>query len=311
MENKKKLVVIAGPTASGKTSISIALAKKIHGEIISADSMQVYKYMDIGSAKVTQEEMHGVSHYLIDTFEPDEEFNVHRFQSLAKEAMTQIYSHNAIPIIAGGTGFYIQSVIYDIDFSKTDEENYIRQKVESFLLKNGSKQLYLWLEKIDPESAKKIHINNIKRVQRAIEYYLLTGEKMSEHNAREKKKVSPYDLTYIVLTMERDLLYERINQRVDRMIEKGLVEEVRLLKNKGYSKEMTSMQGLGYKEIYDYLNGEYTLEEAIYTIKRDTRHFAKRQLTWFRREKNVQWIRVDEYNFDNTAIISAITNLMG
>jgi tRNA dimethylallyltransferase len=310
MENKKKLIIVAGPTASGKTAVSIALAKKINGEIISADSMQVYKYMDIGSAKVTQEQMKGVAHHLVDLLEPDEDFSVHRFQTMAKEAMTEIYSKNAVPIIAGGTGFYIQSVVYDIDFSSTDEEKQVRQKVMDYSSLHGEEALFQWLKEIDPESCETIHPNNIKRVQRALEYYLLTGEKMSVHNAREKSKTSPYELTFVVLTMEREVLYERINRRVDQMIEEGLLDEVKALMQKGYTKEMTSMQGLGYKEVFDYLNGECSLDEAIYKIKRDTRHFAKRQLTWFRRENNVHWIHVDQYHFDIDAITEAIIKLM-
>ncbi len=311
MMDKKKLIVVAGPTASGKTAVSVALAKKIQGEIISADSMQVYKYMDIGSAKITKEQMEGVAHHLIDVLEPDEDFSVHRFQMMAKKAMDSIYAKQATPIIAGGTGFYIQSVVNDIDFSQTDEQAHVRRQVEEYFEKYGGDGLHTWLEKVDAQSASKIHPNNVKRVCRALEYYLLTGEKMSAHNAKQQAKSSPYDVTFIVLTMDRGLLYERINQRVDQMIEQGLVDEVKCLREKGYTKEMTSMQGLGYKEIFDYLEGRITLEEAIYIIKRDTRRFAKRQLTWFRREKNVQWIHVDQFAFDVEAIAEAIMKLIG
>ncbi|MBN2222732.1 MAG: tRNA (adenosine(37)-N6)-dimethylallyltransferase MiaA [Vallitaleaceae bacterium] len=308
--DKKKLIVIAGPTASGKTAVSIELAKRIGGEIISADSMQIYQYMDIGSAKVSREEMQGIPHYLIDQLNPAEAFHVARFQSMAQNALDQIYAKNKIPIIAGGTGFYIQSLVRDIEFSVTDQELAIRKKVEEYYEKEGRDALHGWFGLLDEEGARAIHPNNIKRVMRGIEYYLLTGQKISEHNQEQKEKETPYDLTYIVLTMERELLYHRIDKRVDQMIEKGLVEEVRFLKEKGFSKDMTSMQGLGYKEILDYLEGETTLEEAVYRIKRDTRHFAKRQLTWFRREKDTQWIHADYFQFDSTKICDEILRYM-
>lgn len=301
-ESKKKLIVIAGPTASGKTSLSIALAKAIGGEIISADSMQVYQHMDIGSAKVTSDEMDGVAHYLVDVLSPTENFNVTKFQKMAKDAMAEIYAKGKIPILVGGTGFYIQAITRDIDFTETDEEALIRKKVESFYNENGKEALHQWFMDVDEEGAKKIHANNVKRVKRGIEFFLLTGNKISEHNEQQQQKESPYDLTYFVLTMERALLYHRINQRVDIMLEKGLVDEVRKLKNLGMTKGMTSMEGLGYKEIMAYLDGEISLEEAEYILKRDTRRFAKRQLTWFRREKDVHWISVDQYGFDVDAI---------
>ncbi len=307
---KNKLVVIAGPTASGKTAVSIELAKRIGGEVISADSMQVYKYMDIGSAKVTEEEKHGITHYLVDELDPSEGFNVNRFQDMAKEAIAEIKAKGKIPIIAGGTGFYIQSVVKDIDFSRTDQEHEIREKVEEFYKKEGKEALHQWLLTVDEEAAKSIHPNNLKRVKRGIEYFLLTGEKISEHNEAEKAKESPYDLSYNVLTMERELLYHRINMRVDRMVEAGLVEEVTRLRDMGYQKGMTAMDGLGYKEMLDYLNGDISLDEAIYRIKRDTRHFAKRQLTWFRREKDINWIHVDHFGFDVSKICDEILKNM-
>lgn len=303
---KKKLIVIAGPTASGKTAVSIELAKLIQGEIISADSMQIYKHMDIGSAKVTREEMQGITHYLVDELMPNEGFNVNRFQTMARLAMEKIYEKGKLPIIAGGTGFYIQAVTRDIDFSSTDQEYKIRERVEAFYNEKGEEALFAWLKTLDDASAETIHPNNVKRVKRAIEYFLLTGTKISEHNMSQKEKESPYDLHFFVLTMERDILYHRINRRVDLMIEKGLVEEVTKLKSMGYTRDMTAMQGLGYKEILDHLDGSISLDEAIYLIKRDTRHFAKRQLTWFRRENEVQWIHADHYNFDPKAIAEAI-----
>ncbi|MCT4596287.1 MAG: tRNA (adenosine(37)-N6)-dimethylallyltransferase MiaA [Vallitalea sp.] len=295
---KQPLIVIAGPTAVGKTSLSVNLAKSICGEIISADSMQVYKYMDIGTAKVTEEETQGIKHYLIDALYPDEEFNVNIFQQMAKGSMTHIYNNNKVPIMVGGTGFYIQSVIYDINFNETNKDNAYRLELQSIANEKGNEYIHKMLRDIDNESYNKIHPNNVKRVIRALEYYRETGEPISIHNEIESSKESPYNLAFYVLTMDRKLLYERIDRRVDIMVEEGLVEEVRKLKDMGYSKDLVSMKGLGYKEIYGYLDGEYDLDRAIYILKRDTRHFAKRQLTWFKREKNVRWIKVDDYNLD-------------
>ena len=286
---KKPLIILAGPTAVGKTKASIMLAKQIGAEIISADSMQVYKYMDIGSAKITRDEMEGVRHYLINILEPEEEFNVVRFQKLAFEAMEQIYERVKIPLIVGGTGFYIQSILYHINFTENDGENACRKELERLAEENGAEYIHTMLEKIDPESALQIHANNIKRTIRAIEFYHQTGRKISEHNEEERAKESPYQFAYFVLTDERAKLYERIDQRVDLMMKAGLVEEVRFLKERGVRPDSTAMQGLGYKELYAYMNGEYPLDEAVRIIKRDTRHFAKRQLTWFKREKDVIW----------------------
>ncbi len=303
---KKPLIVLTGPTAVGKTSLSIALAKAADAEIISADSMQVYKHMDIGSAKITEEEMEGVPHYLIDVLEPSEEFHVVRFQKMAKEAMEKIYSKEKIPILTGGTGFYIQAVVKDIDFSQDTEKSSVRAELEKTAEEKGGAYLHQLLEQKDPESAQKIHPNNIKRVIRALEYYELTGEKISLHNEREGEKLSPYNTAYFVLNDRRDRLYERIDRRVDQMLEKGLVEEVRRLAQMGYTRDMVSMQGLGYKEILAYLEGECTLEEAVYILKRDTRHFAKRQLTWFRREKDVIWVNKPDFEYDDKRILEYI-----
>ena len=303
---KKPLIVLTGPTAVGKTSLSIALAKAADAEIISADSMQVYKHMDIGSAKITEEEMEGVPHYLIDVLEPSEEFHVVRFQKMAKEAMEKIYSKEKIPILTGGTGFYIQAVVKDIDFSQDTEKSSVRAELEKMAEEKGGAYLHQLLEQKDPESAQKIHPNNIKRVIRALEYYELTGEKISLHNEREGEKLSPYHTAYFVLNDRRDRLYERIDRRVDQMLEKGLVEEVRRLAQMGYTRDMVSMQGLGYKEILAYLEGECTLEEAVYILKRDTRHFAKRQLTWFRREKDVIWVNKPDFEYDDKKILEYI-----
>lgn len=301
------MVILTGPTAVGKTALSISLAKRINGAIISADSMQVYKHMDIGSAKIMPEEMDGVKHYLIDEFEPDEEFHVARFVQRAKECLKEIYDNGQIPIIAGGTGFYIQALLYDIDFSEQDADSEYRRELEQLSKDRGAEYLHEMLKKVDEKSAETIHANNVKRVIRALEFYHLTGQKISEHNETEKQKQSPYNFAYFVLTDDRAHLYERIDKRVDIMVEQGLVEEVTKLKSMGFHREMVSMQGLGYKEILAYLDGEMTLEEAIYIIKRETRHFAKRQLTWFRREREVIWFDKKQYNYDESAVLDAMT----
>ena len=296
---KRPLIILTGPTAVGKTETSINLAKAINGEIISADSMQIYKYMDIGSAKISKEEMQGICHYLIDELEPDEEFHVVRFQQMAKQAMEEIYAKGKIPIVVGGTGFYIQALLYDIDFTDSDESSSYRAELERLIVEKGAQYLHDMLRSVDPASAESIHANNIKRVIRALEFYEQTGQRISEHNEVERAKESPYDFCYFVLNDERERIYERINLRIDKMLEQGLIEEVQRLKDKGYTRDMVSMQGLGYKEILDYLSGSCTLEEAIYILKRDTRHFAKRQLTWFRRERDVIWIQKDKHALDN------------
>lgn len=303
---KKPLVVLTGPTAVGKTKASIGLAKVIGGEIISADSMQVYEYMNIGSAKIRPEEMQGVPHYLIDDLKPWDEFHVVRFQQMAKNAMEQIYANGHIPIVVGGTGFYIQALLYDIDFTGTAQDDTYRAELENLVKEKGAAYLHNMLRKVDPKSAEDIHANNVKRVIRALEYYRQTGQKMSEHNEEERRKESPYEFVYFVLNAPREQLYARIDRRVDQMIEEGLVDEVKHLKELGCTKEMVSMQGLGYKEILAYLDGKYDLDTAVYTIKRDTRHFAKRQLTWFRRERQVTWIQKEVYDYDEDRILKAM-----
>lgn len=303
---KKPLIILTGPTAVGKTKASIGLAKAIGGEIISADSMQVYRHMDIGSAKITKEEMADVPHYLIDVLEPEEEFHVVRFQQMAKAAMTDIYSRGKIPIIVGGTGFYIQALLYDIDFTENEGDSVYREKLEALAKEKGAAYLHGQLAMVDPKSAEEIHANNIKRVIRALEFYHQTGQKISEHNERERQKESPYQFCYFVLNDRRECLYERIDQRVDQMIRNGLVQEVQTLKERGCTKQMVSMQGLGYKEIFSYLEGDCSLEEAVYIIKRDTRHFAKRQLTWFKRERDVIWVQKDELNYDDKKLLQSL-----
>lgn len=293
-EAGRPLVILTGPTAVGKTALSIALAKAIGGEIISADSMQVYRHMDIGSAKIMAEEMVGVPHHLIDVLEPTEAFNVVTFQKLAKEAMEGIYGRGRIPILVGGTGFYIQAVLYDIDFTENDEDVSLRGELEAFAEREGAEALYARLKAVDPASCESIHAHNVKRVIRALEFYEKTGQPISAHNEAQRQNASPYQSAYFVLNDRREEIYKRIDLRVDEMVAAGLVEEVQRLKEMGCTKDMVSMQGLGYKEILRYLAGELTLEEAVTLIKRDTRHFAKRQLTWFRREKDVVWLDKQE-----------------
>lgn len=303
---KKPLIILTGPTAAGKTKLSIALAKAVNGEIISADSMQVYKHMDIGSAKIKKEEMCGITHHLIDVLEPDEEFHVVRFQEMAKQAMEEIYAKGKVPILAGGTGFYIQAVVKDIDFSKETEKSPVREELEKLAEEKGCEYLHERLQQVDPKSAEKIHANNVKRVIRALEYFELTGKPISLHNEEEAAKESPYNVAYFVLNDVRERLYERIDARVDAMLQEGLVEEVSGLAKKGYTKDMVSMQGLGYKEILSYLDGSYTLDEAVYILKRDTRHFAKRQLTWFKREKDVIWVNKQDFHYEENEILNYI-----
>lgn len=300
---KKKLVVLTGPTAVGKTKLSIELAKRIGGEIISADSCQVYKHMDIGSAKIHPKEMEGIPHFLIDELEPSEEFNVVVFQQKAKKYMEEIYERGHVPILVGGTGFYIQAVLYDINFSEDDDNHKIREELENLAKENGAEYMHEELRKIDPVSAQNIHANNVKRVIRALEYYKLTGKKISEHNEEQRQNESPYDFSYFVLNDHRELLYERIDKRVDEMVMEGLIEEVTRLKNMGYNRSYVSMQALGYKEIFSFLEGEISFEEALYIIKRDTRHFAKRQITWFKREKEVIWVNKPEFEYKNDSIL--------
>lgn len=291
----KDLIVLTGPTAVGKTSLSIALAKAVDGEIISADSMQVYKYMNIGTAKITEEEKCGIPHFLIDELEPDEEFNVTIFKNKVMGYIEDIKSRGKVPIIVGGTGFYIQSVIYDINFNEYGDDSNVRKKYEAMAETLGKSELHKKLALVDREYAASVSYNNVKKVVRALTFFEMTGEKLSEHNKRERERSSPFDFAYFVLTMDRKKLYERIDKRVDLMFDMGLVDEVKALMAKGYDKSLVSMQGIGYKEVIDYLNGKTSLEECIDIIKRDTRHFAKRQLTWFKREKVVTYIDKDEF----------------
>ena len=301
---KKPFVILTGPTAVGKSKLSIALAKAIGGEIISADSMQVYRHMDIGSAKIIPDEMDGIPHHLIDCIDPTEDFHVVLFQKLAKKCMEEIWASGKVPILVGGTGFYIQAVLYDIDFTENEEDTTLRMELEELAREKGPQYIHTKLAMVDPESAQLIHANNVKRVIRALEFYEKTGTKISAHNEMEHQKQSPYQFQYFVLTDERATLYANIEKRVDDMMQAGLLAEVRKLKEMGCKKDSVAMQGLGYKEIMAYLVGECSLEEAVYTIKRDTRHFAKRQLTWFRRERDVIWIDKNVFRRDDTEILN-------
>lgn len=300
---KKPLIVLTGPTAVGKTKLSIALAKAVNGEIISADSMQVYRYMDVGSAKITPDEIDGVPHHLVDVLDPTEDFNIVLFQQLAKKSMEEIYSKGRIPILVGGTGFYIQAITRDIDFTQSEQDDSYRKELEALAAEKGSSFLHDMLASVDPKSAEDIHENNVKRVIRALEFYKQNGTRISEHNEEQKEHVSPYDLAYFVLNAPRSLLYERIDARIDEMLKNGLVEEVKTLQRMGCHRGMVSMQGLGYKEILAWLEGEYPYEEAVHILKRDTRHFAKRQLTWFRREGEVTWVDKDKFDYNDSRIL--------
>lgn len=307
---KRPLIILTGPTAVGKTEISIKLAKAVNGEIISADSMQVYKRMDIGTAKIMPEEMQGVKHYLIDVLEPQDEFNVFTFKKLAMEAMEEIYSKGRIPIIVGGTGFYIQSVLYNIDFSESSQDSSYREELEQIVKAKGSEYLHGMLKKVDSKSAGEIHHNNIKRVIRALEYFHQNNRPISEHNEEQRHNEAPYNFLYICLNDRREKVYERIDRRVDIMFDNGLVEEVKCLVSEGCHEDMISMKGIGYKEVIDYLKGRISLDEARYIIKRNTRHFAKRQLTWFRREKDVTMIDYSEFDNNKEKVLAYMLDLI-
>ncbi len=300
---KPPMIVLAGPTAVGKTTLSLKLAKRVKGEIISADSMQVYRHMDIGSAKIMPDQMEGVPHHMIDILEPWEEFNVVIFKQKCEACLKGIYERGHIPIVTGGTGFYIQALLRDIDFTENEENTRIREELEALAEEKGTAYLHELLESVDAPSAQAIHANNKKRMIRALEFYQLTGQRISDHNQKERLKEDAYRASYFVLSDKRERLYGRIEQRVDEMLQDGLVEEVKKLKQMGCHQGMVSMQGLGYKEILSYLDGEISLEEAVRLLKRDTRHFAKRQLTWFRREKDVIWVDKDRFLYDDEKIL--------
>ena len=296
--------IVAGPTATGKTKLAIALAKEINGAVISADSMQVYRGMDIGTAKVRPEETEGIRHYLIDCLEPEESFHVQRFQQMAKQAMEEIRAAGQVPVFAGGTGFYLQAVLRDIDFSESSGESSLRDQLASLAQENGREALHARLQEVDPEAAWAIHPNNAKRVIRALEFRMQTGAPISEHNRRQLDRPFAFPCAYFVLTDRRDLLYQRIDARVDQMVADGLPEEVRRLAERGLTEEHTSMKALGYRQLFPVLRGTCTLEEAVRKIKTETRHFAKRQLTWFRRERDVCWIDRSAFDQDDARILA-------
>jgi tRNA dimethylallyltransferase len=300
---KIPLVILTGPTAVGKTNLSIQLAKKLNMEIVSADSMQIYKYMDIGSAKVTQKEMQGVKHYLIDEVNPDFSFSVSEFQQRADKYIDEIVKNDKLPLVTGGTGLYLNSLIYNMDFAKSDSDNELREALRLELEEKGIDYMHNKLKDLDEEAASRIHKNNTKRVIRALEV-CLSGKKMSDFS-NDLKFNEKYEPIIIVLNRERSHLYKRIDMRVDIMINEGLEKEVKTLLDMGYTKDLISMQGIGYKEILKYLDGEYTYDEAVEIIKRDSRRYAKRQLTWFRRYEDAKWFDLDEYN-DEKILLSDI-----
>ncbi len=310
-KEKPMLIVVAGPTASGKSAAAVELARIIGGEIISADSMQVYRYMDIGSAKITQEEMMGVPHYLIDVADPTEEFDVVRYAHGAKAAISDIISRRKIPILCGGTGFYIQAVTRDIDFSETGALPEYREELTAYAAEHGNSALHEQLKNIDPVSYETIHPNNLKRVIRALEYYKETGMTISAHNEAERQRETPYDLHFFVLNDDRAVLYDRIDRRVDFMMAEGLYDEVMYLRQMGLTRDMVSMQGLGYKEMLDCMDGKCDIDEAVRILKRDSRHYAKRQITWFKREKDAVWIERADFGGDSKRIAEFMAKSIG
>lgn len=307
----KNIVIIAGPTASGKTALGIELAKRLNGEIISADSMQIYKYMDIGTAKPDKDETDGIPHHLMDVVDPSENFSVALFRRLAGEKIDDIISRNKLPIVLGGTGLYINSLTHSLDFTEFSEDKEYRDYLNNIALESGNDYLHGLLKAVDIESYNRLHPNDTKRIIRALEVYKHTGKTISEYQEESKKRDIDYNLAYFCLTMDRQRLYDRINKRVDIMFEKGLVEEVKKLREMGYTKDMTSMQGIGYKEVFNYLDGICTLEEIKDTIKQSSRRYAKRQLTWFRRDDRINWINVDNYDSQNEIISDIIDIIEG
>ncbi|KAJ52521.1 tRNA dimethylallyltransferase [Clostridium tetanomorphum] len=303
------LFILAGPTAVGKTDISIALANKLNGEIISADSMQIYKHMDIGSAKIKEEDMLKIKHYLIDIVEPWDNFSAAEFKEKAENAIEEIYKKNKLPMIVGGTGLYINSLIYNYNFTEADKDEEYRNYLETLAFEKGKEYVHNLLKEVDIESYNKIHYNNLKRVIRALEVYKLTGKTMAEYSEGENIYNIPYNIYYFILNMNREELYSRIDMRVDIMINNGLIDEVKKLKEMGCNEHMQSMQGIGYKEMLYYLNGDITLDKAIYLIKKGSRNYAKRQLTWFRRDKRAIWINKDNYSSDEQIVTTIIEKL--
>lgn len=295
----KDLFILAGPTAVGKTDISIKLAKKLNGEIISADSMQIYKHMDVGSAKVTREEMCGVKHYMIDIVEPSESFNVMRYKNMAQHYIDEIVKKQKLPMVVGGTGLYINSLIFNYSFTEAQVDKNYRNYLQNTAVKKGREYVHDLLKEVDMESYEKLYPNDLKRVIRALEVYKLTGKTIGQFNKENNIYDIPYNIYYFVLNMDRENLYDRINRRVDIMISNGLIDEVVKLKSMGYNSSMQSMKGIGYKEILSYLDGYISMNDAIDIIKKGSRHYAKRQLTWFRKDSRVNWVNKDNFKNDD------------
>lgn len=292
--DKPKILVLVGPTASGKTALGVALAKALDGEIISADSMQIYREMDIGTAKVTTKEMQGVPHHLVDCVSPAEDFSVARFKAAALAAIAEILARGKLPIIVGGTGLYINSLTLPWDFQKNDGSETIRKRLEAEAETFGKEALYERLKSVDPVSAQMIHPNNLKRVIRALEIFEINGKPKSYFDEQTKQQEVPYDYWLLGLNWSREVLYERINRRIDIMVESGLIEETQRLIERGYDWNLTALKAIGYKELRPYLEGEMPLKEALTLLKRDSRHYAKRQLTWFRKDARIHWIEMNE-----------------
>lgn len=296
------LIVIAGPTASGKTALSIELAKRFGGEIVSADSMQIYKYMNIGTAKPAEDEKCGIPHHMMDFLEPSVNFSVADYCEAAHKVIADIHARGKLPIIVGGTGLYIDSLVNNVDFGEPDADPMVRKELEELAEKEGNEAVYRILREIDPETAEKYHPNNLRRIIRAIEFYKLSGTTISEHAKEEKN--SPYHAVWFALDWDREVLYERINRRVDIMLADGLLDEAKSLQERGYDRASTAMQGIGYKELYDYFDGNATLGEVVEIIKMNSRRYAKRQLTWFRRNKDIHWLKWSENAADEAVAIA-------
>lgn len=307
---KPIVYVIGGPTASGKSKLAVELAKKVNGEIISADSMQIYKEMNIGTAKVNKEEMQGVQHYLVDFVSPDERYSVSNFKKDAEKAIEKILEKGKTPIVVGGTGLYIDSLIYGIEFQNEEVDLEYREKLNKIADEKGLESLYKKAQEIDPEAMKKISINDRKRIIRVLEIYHKTGKTKTEQELQSRKNEVKYEYKVFAITMDREKLYERIEKRIDFMIEQGLIEEVKQILEK-YHTFPTAMQGLGYKEVVEYLEGSCTKEEMIEKIKKETRHYAKRQLTWFRKNKEIIWLDGEKSTDENVSIILGLKKIKG
>lgn len=292
---KDKLFILMGPTAVGKTSLSIKLAKDLDGEIISADSMQIYKYMDIGTAKVTKDEMDGVPHHMLDIIEPDQSFSVSNYKDMATEYIRDINNRNKLPIVVGGTGLYINSLTYNLNFASVPPDESIRNRLEALGDQYGNEHIHRMLLEVDEESGQRISIKDRKRIIRALEIYEITGKTMTEYNKNFRSLNEDYDLAMVCLNMERSKLYENINKRVDIMIDNGLIDEVKHILSMGYHKDLVSLQGIGYKEIIQYLENQISFDDAVDRIKQGSRNYAKRQLTWFRRDNRIKWVDVDNF----------------